>query len=253
MLKVSIITVCYNSEKYIRSAIKSVLNQTYDNIEYIIIDGNSNDNTVTIINEYIDKISSFVSEPDKGIYDAMNKGIALATGDIVGILNSDDFFSNNTIIDKIVNSFEWNNIDSLYGDVRFVNPGNDNKIVRYYSSKYFRNWMFHIGSSPAHPSFYVKRSLFDKLGIYDPDFKIAADLDLLMRFLYKNKISYMYLAESVVTMRTGGVSTDLNNFLLLNNECLRACRNNDVYSNWVFIVVKYILKTLNQKVFNYNK
>lgn len=253
MLKISIITVCYNSEKYIRSAIESVKSQTYSNIEYIVIDGGSSDDTIDIVKEYKSSVSLYISEPDNGIYDAMNKGVALATGDVVGVLNSDDFFSSKDIISKIVNTFSNSNIDALYGDIGFVNPYNENVIVRYYSSKYFRRWMFHLATSPPHPSFYVKKTKYVELGNYDSNYKIGADLDLMMRFMYKSNINYTYLEESIVTMRLGGVSTDLSNIILLNRECLLACKNNAIYSNWTFMLVKYLLKFINQKLLYFLK
>ncbi|KAB2870183.1 MAG: glycosyltransferase, partial [Bacteroidales bacterium] len=204
-MRVSIITVVYNNSSTIKSAIESVLSQTYKDIEYIVVDGASTDGTVDIIKEYGDRIDKFVSEPDKGIYNAMNKGIKLSTGDIVGILNSDDFFTNNSIIQNIVDSFD-NDIDAIYGDIQFVDPNNLNKIVRYYSSERFKRSSFKYGFMPAHPSFYVRRKFYEELGLYKEDYKIGADYELLVRFLYCNNLKTKYLKFPFVCMRTGGVS-----------------------------------------------
>ncbi len=189
-MKVSIITVTYNSEKYIASCIESVLSQNYADIEYIIVDGASRDNTNTIIKSYGNRISKYISEPDKGIYDAMNKGIQMATGDIVGILNSDDFFPDNNVIAKIVAIFSEREVDALYGDIAFVRPENTEKVIRYYSAKKFTPARFKYGYMPPHPSFYAKRALFETYGMYKLGYKIAADYELLIRFLFRYKLKY---------------------------------------------------------------
>ncbi|MCK5559753.1 MAG: glycosyltransferase [Thermoplasmata archaeon] len=165
-MKVSIITVCFNNDSTIKDTIDSVLNQSYKNIEYIIIDGDSADKTKDIITSYGNKIDQFVSESDRGIYHAMNKGIKLVKGDIVGMLNADDFFCDYDIIEKLVKEFVTENLDAVFGDVQFVNSQNLKKIVRYYSSKHFHPSKFKYGFMPAHPSFYVKRELFSKYGYY---------------------------------------------------------------------------------------
>ncbi len=184
-VKVSIITVVFNGAKYIRSAIQSVLSQDYDNIEYIVIDGGSTDGTVDIVKEYQDKISVFISEPEGGIYDAMNKGIELATGNVIGILNSDDFYINELTIGKVVKEFKEKKVDSVYADFVYVEPKNLNKTVRYYDSGNFNPLMFSYGWMPAHPTFFVKRKVYEKYGVFRTDLKIAADFDILSRFLYK--------------------------------------------------------------------
>lgn len=244
MIKVSIVTVAYNSEKYIADCIRSVLFQTYSNIEYIVIDGSSNDNTLKIVND-LNKNGNIkiVSEPDNGIYDAMNKGIKLSTGDIVGIINSDDFFCHNGIIERIVNEFIDNDIDAVYGDVQFVNPSNINKTVRYYSSKRFNPNKFKFGFMPAHPSFYINREFFEKYGYYKTDYKIAADFELLLRFILKNKIKCSYIGMPFVTMRTGGVSNvSLRSNFILNKEIIKACKENSVKTNIFKVYSKYFIK-----------
>ena len=198
-MKVSIITVCYNSEKYISNCIDSVLNQEYSNIEYIVVDGNSADRTVDIIKSYKNGISRFISEPDKGIYDAMNKGIGLATGEIIGILNSDDYFTNSQIIGKVVDAFKSENIDALYGDVRFINPKNAGRTVRYYSSKNFNFNKFKYGFMPAHPSFYIKRIFYEQFGYYKTDYKIASDFEFMLRVFSHSEMKLKYIPMTFVT------------------------------------------------------
>jgi glycosyltransferase involved in cell wall biosynthesis len=243
-VKISIITASYNSEKTINDTINSVLSQTYKNIEYIIIDGNSSDKTKDIVSCYLDKIK-FISEPDHGIYDAINKGINLATGDIVGILNSDDFFPNNEIIDIIATTFinNYKQIDLLFGDIAFVN--NDNKITRSYSAKNFTNSLFKFGMMPPHPSVYIKREVYLQYGLYITSYKIAADFELLLRYLLINNLKYKYINLIVVYMRFGGVSnSSFKNRLLLNNEILKACKNNKIATNYLFIYSKYFKRIL---------
>jgi len=242
-LSISIITVSHNSISTISATIKSVLAQTYPNIEYIIIDGSSTDGTIDSINSLGKSISKFVSEPDKGIYDAINKGIKLATGDIIGILNSDDFFYDNNVIERVAVAFEENEIDAVFGDVQFVDPEKTSKIIRYYSSKKFNPAKFKFGFMPAHPSFYVKRELFEKLGYYKTDYKIAADYELLIRFLYVNQIKYKYIEMPFVSMRTGGVSNkSICSNVTLNKEIARACKENGIHTNYLYIYSKYFLK-----------
>jgi glycosyltransferase involved in cell wall biosynthesis len=242
-LKISIITVCFNSYKTITETINSVLTQAYPNIEYIIIDGASSDGTRELISSYGTKISKLISEPDKGIYDAINKGIRVATGDIIGILNSDDVFYDENVIEKIAEAFEDKKLEVIISDVQFVDPGNTSKVIRYYSSKNFTTGRFRFGFMPAHPGFYAKRELFEKYGYYKTDYRIAADYELEMRFLLTNHVSYKYLPMPVVSMRTGGVSNKsiISNYIL-NKEIAKACRENGVRTNFFFIYSKYFIK-----------
>jgi glycosyltransferase involved in cell wall biosynthesis len=248
-LKVSIITVCFNSEKTIEDTIKSVINQTYNNIEYIIIDGGSNDKTIDIINKYSDKIYKFISEKDNGIYDAINKGINLSTGYIVGILNSDDYFFDNSIISNIVDIFTINNtVDSVIGDINFVNT--NNKLIREYKSLNWKPSLFKFGIMPPHPTFYCKRILYDKFGLYNNRYKIAGDFDLLIRFLFVNKISYHYFPKSMVTMRLGGISTSgIKSIITINKEILHSCLSNNIQTNYIYIYLKYFKKLFEFKFF----
>jgi glycosyltransferase involved in cell wall biosynthesis len=241
-LKISIITVCYNSEKTIERTIKSVLAQKYYNIEYIIIDGGSKDSTIQIIEKYRSSIHQFISEKDHGIYDAINKGITISTGDIVGILNSDDIFSNDNIIDCIVNIFNQKpQLDSIIGDIAFINT--NEKIVRVYSSKNWTPNKFVYGFMPPHPSFYCKRDLFYKYGLYKIDYKIAADYELLIRFFKIHNISYYKFNTIMVHMNLGGVSTKgIKSTLLLNKEVKKACEQNGLNTNYLKLFSKYFLK-----------
>jgi glycosyltransferase involved in cell wall biosynthesis len=243
-LKVSIITVSKNSKDTISASIDSVLNQTYKNIEYIIIDGSSHDGTIEVIKKYIDKISYFTSEPDNGLYDAMNKGISHANGDIIGILNSDDFYIDNLVIEKVVNEFESEEVDSIYADIVFVDSKNLNKILRYYDSSFFKPKKFAYGFMPAHPAFFVKKEIYDKYGCFNTKYKIAADFDLLVRFLYIHSISYSYMKEVLVKMRPGGISNSFKSVWQINNEQLKVCKDNGIESNIVMIFFKYPVKIL---------
>ena len=242
-MKVTIITAVYNGAEHIQSCIESVLSQDYPNIEYIVIDGASKDNTLEIVRSFGNKIAHVVSEKDKGMYDAMNKGLRLATGDIVGILNSDDFYANNHIISDIVAAFNSSKADSLYADIAFVSKDNLDKMVRYYSSASFKPWKFRFGYMPAHPSFFLKREMYEKYGLFKTDYKLCADFDLIVRLYHTYKISHVYLPKMVVKMRMGGKSNQsLKNIMLLNREILRGCLENGIRSNLAFIYLKYITK-----------
>jgi glycosyltransferase involved in cell wall biosynthesis len=199
-MKVSIITATYNSASTIRDTLESVAKQTYSNIEHIIIDGLSKDNTLDIVKEYphVDKV---ISEKDKGIYDAMNKGIRAATGDVVGILNSDDFYPHNNILKKVTEEFRIKKVNAIIGDILFVSPNNIKKVVRYYSAKRWKPSKFVKGYMPPHPSFFVYKKFYEQLGVYQIDYKIAADYELLIRFLATNQLSYSYIPEAIVHMR----------------------------------------------------
>ncbi|MBS4067759.1 MAG: glycosyltransferase [Sulfurimonas sp.] len=243
-MKISIITVVWNNEKTIKDAIESVLGQTYKDIEYIIIDGASSDGTVEVVKSYGNKISKFLSEPDNGLYDAMNKGIALATGDVVGILNSDDFYIDNGVIERVMKEFEKSQADSVFADLVYVKSDNLNKVVRYYDSSHFTPQRFAYGWMPAHPTFFVRRWVYEKYRLFRTDLKIAADFDILARFLYTHKISYSYMKEVLVKMRLGGVSTSLSSIWINNIEQLRICRQNSIDTNIFKIISKYPSKLM---------
>lgn len=244
-MKISVITVTYNSDKTLRDTINSVLAQTYEDIEYIVVDGLSKDKTVDIIREYEPQFAGrmkWISEKDSGLYDAMNKGIRMATGDVVGILNSDDFFTSNDVIEKVVAGFT-KDTDAVYGDIHFVNPDNLQRCVRYYSSKIFKRSLMKMGFIPAHPSFYCRKECFEKFGYYKTDYKIAADFDLLLRFIYVHQIRIKYLPVDMVTMRLGGASTDgWKSRLVMMNEHLRSFKENEVKTNRFWLSLRYFYK-----------
>lgn len=252
-MKISIITVCYNSQVFIASAIDSVLSQSYSNIEYIIIDGNSKDTTVSIIQSYGHEVTNFISEPDKGIYDAMNKGLSLATGDVIGILNSDDFYTHENVIHQVAQTFEQNsNIDMLFGNVDFVKPENLSFPVRFYSSFDFSPWKMRFGFMPAHPAAFIRRSSYEKVGFYTMGYKIGADFEWFVRALMVHRLSYVKLNQTLVRMREGGASTSgLESYWLSSKEQLHALHSLGVYSNWLFVLIRLPIKFF-QKLF-YNK
>jgi len=221
--KVSIITVCYNSAKTIEDTIQSVINQTYPNIEYIIVDGLSNDNTLEVVEKYTTQISKIVSENDNGLYDAINKGIELATGDIIAILNSDDFYVDNKVIVDVVSKMIEEESDTLYADLYYVDAIDTNKVVRNWVSGKYADGLFFKGWMPPHPTFFVKKEVYNKYGKFNLELKSAADYELMLRFIHKNKCSVSYLPRTVVRMRIGGVSNvSLLNRLKANREDKKA-------------------------------
>ena len=245
-MKVSIITVTYNSSKTLTDTMEAVLRQSYDNIEYIVVDGASTDGTIDLIHQYEPRFKGrmrWISEPDCGIYDAMNKGIRMATGDIIGILNSDDYFTSNNVIESIVPYFTDKTLDAIYGDIHFIKDGQPDKCVRYYSSKHFHPFWLRFGFMPAHPSFYCRRKVYSEAGLYKTDYKIAADYEMMVRLFRVCKIKAKYLPLDFVTMRTGGASNhSVNSRLQLISEDVRSCRENRIYTNRIFISFKYLYK-----------
>lgn len=226
-MKISIITICFNSAETLEKTILSVAGQSYKNIEYIIIDGNSSDDTLGIIKKHEDKISKWISEPDKGLYDAMNKGVALATGDIIGILNSDDTFYDSNVIASIVKFHTENVIDASVGNIMQHNA--NGKTVRIYSSKYWNPEKLKIGFMPPHPSIFLKASLFEKLGNYELDFKIGADYELIVRYFLKNKITWKYSGITTTAMLVGGLSSSgKTSYTLITKEIQKALTMNGI-------------------------
>lgn len=243
-MKISIITVCYNSSATIDDAIRSVANQRNVVVEHVLIDGASTDNTVEIIKKH-KSVTTLVSEHDKGIYDAMNKGIALATGDVVGTLNADDFYANQNVLEEISQVFSDANVDACYGDLVYVNQRDAKKIVRYWKSKNFIPDLFKHGWMPAHPTFFVRKNVYERLGGFDLSYKIAADFELLFRFIEKNKIRTKYLPKVLVKMRLGGTTNkNLSNILKQNQEIVAIL--NKHYGD--FSIVKFALKKLFNRI-----
>jgi len=243
-MKVSIITVTFNCRQTIQDTITSVADQDYPFIEHIVIDGASTDGTQDIIEQNgSSKIRHFISEPDSGIYNAMNKGIKLASGSIVGILNGDDIFYDKACISAVVEEFKNKKVEAVYGNLVYVSSENLNAIVRYYNSEGFTPKMFAYGHMPAHPAFFVDRDCYEKYGLFKEDYVIASDFELLLRFLGTHKISHSCLPKVLVKMRTGGVSTrDFKSNWILNKEVVRACRENNVNTNMIKVFSKYIFK-----------
>jgi glycosyltransferase involved in cell wall biosynthesis len=245
MTTISIITVVYNNSQTISGAIDSILDQDYPNIEHIIIDGASTDGTVAIIKAYGDRIAKFISEPDRGIYDAMNKGLKLATGDIVGILNSDDFYASSTIVSEIVQEFKTKNVDLVFGDLVFVRPEDLTKVVRTYATPNFNPGKFAWGWMPPHPTCFLKKSVYERYGYFKTDYRIAADYEILTRFMAKYKITYSHIPKVLVKMRTGGLSTrNFKSNWILNTEIVRGCAENGIQTNMFKVCSKYFTKIL---------
>lgn len=243
-MKISIITATFNSGKTVKDTFVSVLNQTYNDYELIVVDGGSKDDTVEILRHYepiFNGRMKWISEPDQGIYDAMNKGIAMATGDVVGILNSDDFYTSYGILRKVANALQDENIDAVYGDVHYVHDNDLGKCVRYYSSKPFRRVWMRFGFMPAHPSFYCRREVYERYGTFDLSYKVAADFECLLRLIFVNRIRTKYLPVDFVTMRTGGASTrGFASHKQIMRDHQLAFKRNGVYSNVIMECMRYI-------------
>lgn len=242
-MKVSIITATYNSADTVRDTIECIQRQTYDQIEHVIVDGHSTDGTMEIIQSYRNKLGHVISEPDDGIYDAMNKGIQLTSGDIIGILNSDDFYINDQVIEKVVQAFDEHQVDSVYGDLQYVHPKETWRVVRNWKAGRFSRHRFLYGWMLPHPTFFVRRSVYEKFGYFNLSLSSAADYELMLRVLYKNKISTHYIQEVLVRMRTGGNSNaSLKNRLLANKEDREAWRINGLQPRFYTTLLKPIRK-----------
>lgn len=240
-MKVSIITVCYNSASTLEQTILSVQKQSYSNLEYIIVDGGSSDETVNIIRSKNSVISKWISEPDNGLYDAMNKGITLSTGDLIGILNSDDIFHSSEVINNIVNFHKENPIQASIGDVVQIRKNGD--ITRYYSSLGWLPNKLSIGHMPPHPSIFFKREVFEKFGLYDTSFKIAGDYELITRLFVKSEISWKYSRITTTNMLIGGVSSSgLSSYRLITQEIKRALKTNEVEYFSLIIDLRFVWK-----------
>lgn len=242
-MRVSIITVTYNSARFLEDCIVSVLKQSHPDIEHIIVDGGSSDETLQIIKQYETRISKWISEPDRGMYDAINKGIKLSTGNLIGILNSDDVLASENVIEKIVEAFENNDTDTLYGDLQYVDPLDLNKIYRNWKGKPYKRSLFRSGWMPAHPTFYIRRHLVEKYGYYENHYYSAADYEFMARYLYKNRVSSFYLPVLIVKMRRGGQSNNnLKKRLRANRRDYLAMKKNGIPFPFLVSVLKPLSK-----------
>lgn len=240
-MKISIVTVCYNSAATIADTLRAVTTQDHPDIEHVIVDGASTDDTVRIIQQHRNHHAKLVSEPDRGIYDAMNKGTAMATGEIVGTLNADDVYADETVLSQVAKVFSDPEIDACYADLVYVDPHNPKRIVRYWQSCDYRPGLFEKGWMPAHPTFFVRREIYEKFGGFDLAFPRQADFELTMRFLAVHKIRSMYVPRVWVRMRTGGVSNNsLTGILRGNIEAYRACKKNGLHVGLFFIPRKVL-------------
>ena len=276
-MRVSLITVSYNSAKTIADTLKSVQSQTYKDIEYIVVDGKSSDGTIEIVKQFViakqgtmqgrsegasqdlpedlsknlinvasqGVVTKFLCERDKGIYDAMNKGLAMATGEVIGVLNSDDFYCSNDVIEEVVRVFEQNNTDCVYGDLNYVDPSDTSKIVRKWRSGSFRKENFLKGWMPPHPTFFVRKTCYDKFGTFDTQFKSAADYELMLRLLFKESCSAVHLPKVMIHMRAGGVSNvSLKNRIRANREDRLAWKINGLKPKWFTLLRKPLSKLI---------
>lgn len=241
-MKISIITATWNSGATLRDTMESVLSQTYRDFEHIIVDGLSSDNTLDIVREMEPRYEGrlrCVSEKDRGLYDAMNKGITMATGDVIGILNSDDFYTSSDVLRQVNDKIT--DVDAVYGDIHYVDPEDLSKCVRRYSSKGFRRWKMRLGFMPAHPSFYCRRAVYSRYGLFDLDFKVAADFEQLLRLIFVNEIYTKYIPMDFVTMRTGGASSSgFQSHRKIIRDHMLAYKKNGIYSNYFLEGLRYL-------------
>ena len=245
-MKVSIITVSLNSEKTIEKTINSVISQDHKNIEYIIIDGESKDNTLKIVNKYKSNINKIISEKDKGIYDGINKGIQIATGDIISLIHSNDIFVDTNVISKIDNIFNNNpDFDIILANLAFKKNLDEEKITRYYSAKNFKPWMLRIGFSPPHSSAFFRSEVFKQVGLYQTNFKIAGDFEYFVRCFLKYKLKFNYFDECLVYMSTGGTSgKNMSSYLISSKEINQSLKSNKIYSNIFFTLLRFPIKLI---------
>ena len=243
-MKVSIITATFNNHSTLEECLKSIHSQSYRDIEHIVVDGGSTDGTLDILRKHEDRISILVSEPDKGIYYALNKGIALATGDIIGFLHADDFFANDTVVERVVLEMVKDHADSCYGDLEYVSRKDTEKVIRYWRSCPYEDGLFMKGWMPPHPTLFIKKHIYEEYGYFNTDFKIAADYELILRFFAENKVSTRYIPEVLVKMRTGGASNrSLKNIIFKTIEDYRACKINGLSCPFRVVLLKNLSKT----------
>lgn len=244
-MKVSLITITYNSEATLEDTIRSVTGQSYPDIEYIIVDGGSTDRTLSIVDAYKNRISRFVSEKDNGLYDALNKGIAMASGELIGIIHSDDFYTDNTAIEKIVHTISETGADAAYADLYYVDKNDTNLVFRKWKSGQYRHGMFLRGWMPPHPTFFAKKSCYDQFGSFNLGLVSAADYELMLRFIHKHRIRLAYLPEFIIKMRVGGKSNvSLKNRIRANREDRKAWKINGLKPNPLTLYMKPLRKII---------
>ena len=242
-MKISIITIAYNSAETIEDTIKSVLAQSHEDLEYILVDGASKDATMDIVNKYKSRISTIISEPDKGIYDAMNKGVLAASGEVIGILNSDDFYADADVLKDVNAKFEESPIEGLYADLVYVDRDDPQRIIRNWKSGEYQHGLFRKGWMPPHPTFFVKKACYDRLGIYNTSLRSAADYELMLRFIHKEEIKISYLPRIITKMRVGGQSNvSLKNRIKANKEDRKAWEMNGLKPGLFTLVRKPLSK-----------
>lgn len=244
-MKITVITVCYNSAATIVDTLCSVAAQEEVDIEHVIVDGGSTDGTQALVHQHAKPGYRMLSERDRGIYDAMNKGVSLASGDVIAFLNADDMYVGPRVLARVNELMQSEGLDALYGDTEFVRPEDLSKPIRRYRSNRFCSSRIAWGWMPAHPALFLRRQVFERYGSFRIDYRIAGDFELIARVFHKNELIYRHVPEVFVRMRTGGVSTrGLRSIFLLNSEVLRACRENGIHSNWLMILSKYPAKLI---------
>lgn len=243
--KISIVTVAFNSAKTIVRTIKSVQRQSHKNKEHIIIDGNSKDATVQLVNDHLESISYFVSEPDHGVFDAMNKGVAQATGDIIAFLNSDDYYADDDVLIDVARAFQKETLDAAYGNVDFFNAQDEERIVRRFNSANFSPSSIGWGWIPAHPALFVRTDLLRNGGGFKPEYRLAGDYEFVARIMKNPELRYLHIPRSLTRMQMGGLSTSgWRATVQLNKEVMRACRENNIPTNWVKLLSRYPAKAM---------
>jgi len=244
-MRLSVVTVCFNSAQTIEATLASVANQIDAEVEHIVVDGASSDGTAAILQAHRQQLARVISESDRGIYDAMNKGVRVATGEVIGFLNADDVYAHEKVLSTVGRIMELEHLDAVFGDVEFFRSGNPGRTTRRYSSARFRPDRIAWGWMPAHPALFVRREVFQRVGEFRPDFRIAGDFEFVARALGKGSLRYRHIPEVLVRMQTGGISTQgWRNTLLLNREVVRACRENGISTNMAKILTKYAFKVL---------
>jgi glycosyltransferase involved in cell wall biosynthesis len=244
-MKITVITVCFNAAATIKKTLESVASQTHPSIEHIVIDGLSKDGTLEIIRGHEAHTYTLLSEPDNGVYDAMNKGLKMATGDVIGILNADDIFSHRNVLCDIAEAFADNNIEAIFGDVEYFSPLDPNKTIRRYRSNRFESKKLGFGIIPAHPTLYLRRGVYDRCGLFNPKYRIAGDFEFMARIFKSPSVPYRYLPKVMVRMQAGGLSNSkfMTNFLI-NREIRMACNENSIPTNWLKLTMRYPFKLL---------